>query len=102
MQEDNIYPSTTAFTPFNTQSEEKKEEQAERKAYEEKRDLVKEIIERFEMRLEVLDSVKAIPAEVRHDQVRFMHAVAGNDIAADELRVELEYLKGLQDAYDKK
>lgn len=62
--------------------------------------LIQEILDRFEERIAFYSSVDSIPEEIHTKPDEFMHAVAANKLAKDNLISEKEYLEGLLDDND--
>lgn len=79
--------------------ERKQERQAEKAKVQGGRELLLELIERWETKIEFYQTIDSIPAEVRADSSKFMLAVAANDLTKRNLQAELDYLTALQEQY---
>ena len=64
--------------------------------------ILKELVERWRLKVQLYESVKAIPDEVLSDETLFMHTVAANKQTIPNLLEEIDYLEGLISTYETK
>lgn len=80
-------------------TEQKQERNAEKAMVNGGRDLLLNLLERWDEKVEFYDSIDSIPPEVRADEKKFMLTVSVNDLTKKNLLAELAYLESLKEMY---
>lgn len=103
MEDENLYPNDSTF--LGGVPDEPPEQDVERKKEKartlEALPIIKEIIERLQLRIDFYGSVDAMPKEVKTQPTKFMNWHNANEIVRDNLRDEKEYLEGLLEIHAK-
>lgn len=103
LQTDNLYPNDSTYLggvpkePAEQDVERKKEKSRTLEAL----PILKEIIERLQLRIDFYGSVDAMPDELKTQPTKFMNRHTANELTRNNLRDEKEYLEGLLEIHAK-
>lgn len=97
MEADDLLPNDGTYFMPREPVEQVVDRKRERAQSLEDLSLLKEIIGRFDRRIEFYSSVDAMPDDVKTDPVKFMNMHNSNQLTRDSLNSEREYLQSLLD-----
>lgn len=95
MENDDLYPSDGSYFLPKEPADQKVARQKERAKTLETINVLKDIVNRLENRIEFYASVDAMPDDVKDDPVKFMNMHNANELTRDNLRSEKEYIESL-------
>lgn len=98
MHNDNLYPTSSAFLPQEPLEQAEARDQEKGKVFD-SFPLIQEVIDHFEERIKLRDSLKAIPVDLEEDTELYRRRHAVNDMLAAALHEEKTYLEELVKAY---
>lgn len=92
---DDLYPNQGEWFIASEPPEQVSERSNEKSQAVAGKRIIEKMRKHFNEQIKILDSVSAIPDEVKTNPEEFMHTVAGYDIARQYLEGQKNYLEGL-------
>lgn len=99
--EDNLYTNDGRYFTLTEPADQRKEGADEEGQTHAILPLLRELLERFDSRITFYDSVSSVPEDVMTSPDEFMHTVAANKLAKNNLILERDYIQGLIDKHIK-
>ena len=100
MQEDDVMPNEGAY--FSQPREQIKERRKERANTLEGLEILKQLLERYNQRIEFYEKTTSIPDDVRLDPAKFLILHNTHSLTAKTLIAEKEYIEGLIEEHTKR
>lgn len=97
--DDDMYPAGGEYFLPREPVDQKKARKKEEAKILEKIEVLTDLIERLDQRIEFYGSVDSIPNEVKLDPTQFLNMHNANQMVRDSLRSEREYIQSLIDPH---
>lgn len=91
--EDNLYPTSTEYFVPQAPADQDEGAREQKAEVESSKAVLQDIVDHLQSRVDFYTSVDSIPEELHTDPTQFMHAVAANKLARDNLATELDAIR---------